>query len=54
MKKITEKIVVHQARKYGVTKFGIERFINGFLDLMTVTFVSRFGKKLVIIICASL
>ena len=43
--KITEKIVVHQARKYGVTKFGIERFINGFLDLMTVTFVSRFGKK---------
>ena len=43
--KITEKIVEHQARKYGVTKFGIERFINGFLDLMTVTFVSRFGKK---------
>ena len=43
--KITEKVVQHQARKYGVTKFGIERFINGFLDLMTVTFVSRFGKK---------
>ena len=43
--KITEKVVEHQARKYGVTKFGIERFINGFLDLMTVTFVSRFGKK---------
>ena len=43
--KITEKVVEHQARKYGVTKFGLERFINGFLDLMTVTFVSRFGKK---------
>lgn len=42
---ITEKVVEHQARKYGVTKFGIERFINGFLDLMTITFVSRFGKK---------
>jgi glycosyltransferase involved in cell wall biosynthesis len=43
--KIVEKVVEHQARKYGVTKFGIERFINGFLDLMTVTFVSRFGKN---------
>ena len=43
--KITEKVVEHQARKYGVTKFGLERFINGFLDLMTVTFVSHFGKK---------
>lgn len=42
---ITEKVVKHQARKYGVTKFGMERFINGFLDLMTITFVSRFGKK---------
>lgn len=42
---ITEKVVEHQARKYGVTKFGVERFINGFLDLMTITFVSRFGKK---------
>ena len=42
---ITEKIVVHQSRKYGVTKFGLERFINGFLDLLTITFVSRFGKK---------
>ena len=42
---ITEKVVEHQARKYGVTKFGMERFINGFLDLMTITFVSRFGKK---------
>ncbi|MAZ54685.1 MAG: glycosyltransferase [Flavobacteriales bacterium] len=43
--KITEKVVQHQSRKYGVTKFGVERFINGFLDLMTITFVSRFGKK---------
>jgi glycosyltransferase involved in cell wall biosynthesis len=43
--KIVEKVVEHQARKYGVTKFGIERFINGFLDLMTITFVSRFGKN---------
>ncbi len=43
--KITEKVVKHQSRKYGVTKFGVERFINGFLDLMTITFVSRFGKK---------
>ena len=43
--KIGEKIVEHQARKYGVTKFGLERFVNGFLDLMTVTFLSRFGKK---------
>jgi glycosyltransferase involved in cell wall biosynthesis len=43
--KIGEKVVIHQARKYGVTKFGLERFINGFLDLMTVTFLSKFGKK---------
>ena len=43
--KIGEKVVVHQARKYGVTKFGMERFINGFLDLLTITFVSRFSKK---------
>ena len=42
---ITEKIVIHQARKHGVTKFGIERFFNGFLDLLTITFISRFGKK---------
>jgi len=42
---IHEKVVIHQARKYGVTKFGIERFVNGFLDLMTITFISRFGKK---------
>jgi len=44
-KRIGEKVVQHQERKYGVTKFGWERFINGFLDLLTVTFVSRFGKK---------
>ena len=43
--KIKEKVVIHQARKYGVTKFGLERFVNGFLDLMTITFISRFGKK---------
>ncbi len=42
---ITEQVVTHQSRKYGVTKFGLERFINGFLDLLTITFVSRFGKK---------
>jgi len=42
---IGEKVVQHQSRKYGVTKFGLERFVNGFLDLMTITFVSRFGKK---------
>ena len=43
--KITEQIVKHQPRKYGKTKFGFERFINGFLDLLTVTFVTRFAKK---------
>lgn len=43
--RIGEKVVAHQARKYGTTKFGMERFINGFLDLLTVSFVSRFGKK---------
>jgi glycosyltransferase involved in cell wall biosynthesis len=43
--RIGEKVVQHQERKYGVTKFGWERFINGFLDLFTVIFVSRFGKR---------
>jgi len=43
--KIGEKVVQHQARKYGKTKFGMERFINGFLDLITIWFVSRFGKR---------
>ncbi|MCF8225214.1 MAG: glycosyltransferase [Bacteroidales bacterium] len=42
---IGEQVVRHQERKYGVTKFGMERFINGFLDLLSVTFVTRFGKK---------
>ncbi len=42
---ITEQVVEHQSRKYGITKFGLERFVNGFLDLLTITFVSRFGKK---------
>jgi glycosyltransferase involved in cell wall biosynthesis len=44
-RKIGEKVVQHQARKYGSTKFGLERFINGFLDLMTITFISKFGKR---------
>ena len=44
-KKITEKVVEHRARKYGVTKFGWSRFINGFLDLMTIFFVGKFGKR---------
>ena len=42
---ITEKEVVHYPRKYGVTKFGWERFINGFLDLLSIIFVFRFGKR---------
>lgn len=43
--RIGEKIVQHRPRKYGVSKFGWERFINGFLDLLSVQFISRFGKK---------
>lgn len=43
--RIGEKVVQHQERKFGVTKFGIERFINGPLDLMVITFMSRFGKR---------
>lgn len=43
--KIGEKIVSHQKRKYGKTKFGIERFINGPLDLLTIMFISKFGKR---------
>ncbi len=43
--KIDEKVVKHQARKYGKTKFGAERFVNGFLDLITIWFLSRFGKR---------
>jgi Glycosyltransferases involved in cell wall biogenesis len=44
-KKIGEKEVHHQARKYGVTKFGLDRFVNGYLDLMTLWFLSKFGIK---------
>ncbi|MES2559584.1 MAG: glycosyltransferase family 2 protein [Bacteroidota bacterium] len=44
-RKITEKEVAHRERKYGTTKFGLERFINGFLDLLTIFFVSKFGKR---------
>ncbi|NUY82043.1 glycosyltransferase [Flavobacterium sp. MAH-1] len=44
-KKIGEKVVKHRARKYGETKFGMNRFINGFLDLITIWFLSRFGKQ---------
>lgn len=43
--KIGEKVVQHQARKYGTTKFGMSRFINGFLDLITIWFLSKFGKR---------
>jgi glycosyltransferase involved in cell wall biosynthesis len=43
--KITEKVVEHRERKFGYTKFGLERFINGFLDLLSITFVSRFRQK---------
>ncbi len=43
--KIEEKVVQHRERKYGTTKFGLERFINGFLDLMSISFVSKFGKR---------
>lgn len=44
-KKIGEKVVHHQARKYGTTKFGLDRFVNGYLDLMTLWFMSKFGVK---------
>ncbi|MBL7819184.1 MAG: glycosyltransferase family 2 protein [Saprospiraceae bacterium] len=44
-RKIGEKIVQHQARKYGHSKFGMSRFINGFLDLSTIMFIGRFGKR---------
>lgn len=43
--RITEKPVQHRERKYGITKFGLERFINGFLDLMSITFVGKYGKR---------
>lgn len=44
-KKIGEKVVQHQERKYGVTKFGLERFVYGFLDLLSITFVSKFRRR---------
>ncbi len=44
-KKIGEQVVEHRARKYGVTKFGMSRFINGFLDLLSIFFVGKFGKR---------
>lgn len=44
-RKIGEKVVEHRARKYGVTKFGWERFVNGFLDLLSITFVGKFSKR---------
>ncbi|MFK8044166.1 MAG: glycosyltransferase family 2 protein [Crocinitomicaceae bacterium] len=43
--KIGEKVVQHQERKYGKSKFGLNRFVNGFLDLFTITFITKFGKK---------
>jgi len=43
--KIGEKVVTHQARKYGTTKFGLSRFVNGYLDLLSLWFLSKFGKK---------
>lgn len=43
--KIGEKVVIHQARKYGEFKFGIDRFVNGFLDLITIWFLSKYGKR---------
>ena len=43
--KIGERVVQHQARKYGTTKFGLERFVNGFLDLLSITFVGKFGRR---------
>lgn len=43
--KIGEKVVAHQARKYGVTKFGMERLIKGYLDLLSITFISKFGQR---------
>ncbi|HNX67151.1 MAG TPA: glycosyltransferase family 2 protein [Bacteroidales bacterium] len=43
--RIGEKVVQHQARKYGVTKYGLDRFIKGYLDLLTITFITKFGKS---------
>jgi glycosyltransferase involved in cell wall biosynthesis len=43
--RIGEKVVTHQSRKYGVTKFGLDRFVKGYLDLLSITFVSKFGRR---------
>ena len=43
--KITEKVVIHHPRKYGKTKYGVDRFIKGFLDLITLWFIHKFGKR---------
>jgi glycosyltransferase involved in cell wall biosynthesis len=43
--RIGEKVVHHQKRKYGTTKYGLERFVNGYLDLISISFISRFGKR---------
>jgi hypothetical protein len=43
--KIGEKVVEHRARQFGVSKFGLDRFVNGFLDLLTITFIGKFGKR---------
>jgi len=43
--KIGEKVVIHQKRKFGVSKFGWDRFVNGYLDLLTISFMTKFGKK---------
>jgi hypothetical protein len=43
--KIGEKVVEHQSRKYGVTKYGLDRFVKGYLDLLTIGFITRFGKS---------
>jgi len=43
--RIGEKVVVHRKRKYGTSKFGLERFVNGYLDLLTISFISKFGKR---------
>jgi hypothetical protein len=44
-RKIGEKVVQHRKRKFGTTKFGLDRFINGYLDLLSISFISRFGKR---------
>jgi len=43
--KISEKVVEHRPRKYGITKYGLDRFVKGYLDLLTIRFITRFGKS---------